>query len=192
MNPQHLNPAISNSSVCVTDAPVVQPAGLRFGEAASQGVRWLLKRNCSATPAQLIAVFASVCGISTVISVWFYTQGAVLILPFALLEVVAVGTAFLVYARHAADHERLELAGESLEVVWVNGNKEERVVFNARWTQVEHEGKGLVSLQSSGKTLYCGRYLRPERRRLLAREIRRVINSIPAPRALPLDAVSPA
>jgi uncharacterized membrane protein len=47
---------------------------------------------------------------------FFWLHGAVLILPFAWLELAAVGLAFLVYARHAADGERISLQDRRLVV----------------------------------------------------------------------------
>ncbi len=49
---------------------------------------------------------------------FFWFQGATLVIPFATLELAAVGLAFLVYARHAADGERISLRGGALLSNW--------------------------------------------------------------------------
>jgi uncharacterized membrane protein len=66
-------------------------------------VEWVLKRNCSMAPGQLFGLFLALCVVSLGIASFFWFQGAKLVMPFAWLELIAVGGAFLVYARHAAD-----------------------------------------------------------------------------------------
>src|SRR5438309_940919 len=85
------------------------PGGLRFGhesaaDAASGrewSAEWLLKRNCSLRPSQLVGFFASLCVVSLGIGTVCWLQGAPLVMPFAGIELAAVATAFLLYARHA-------------------------------------------------------------------------------------------
>ena len=72
-------------------------------------MEWSLKRNCSVTPAQLGWLYASMCVVSLAVAGFFWSQGATLVLPFAVLELIAVAVAFLAYARHAADSERIRL-----------------------------------------------------------------------------------
>jgi len=60
-----------------------------------------LKRNCSISPAGLMCVFAALASVSLAIGIGFALAGAWLVLPFAGLEVVALGVAFVVHARRA-------------------------------------------------------------------------------------------
>ena len=60
--------------------------------------------------------YASLCVVSLGIAGFFWVQGAVLVLPFAVAELAAVGFAFLAYARHATDGERISLQGRRLVV----------------------------------------------------------------------------
>jgi uncharacterized membrane protein len=61
-----------------------------------------LKRNCSISPAGLLCVFVALGSVSLAIGIGFAMLGAWLILPFAGLEVVALGAAFVVHARRVA------------------------------------------------------------------------------------------
>ena len=81
----------------------------RFATVSGPHVDWVLKRNCSVTPAQLGWMYASLCAVSLGIAGMFWLHGARYILGFAWLELLAVGAAFLVYARHATDGERISL-----------------------------------------------------------------------------------
>jgi uncharacterized membrane protein len=152
----------------------------RFGtphmssEPGSPGVQWQLRRNCSVTPGQLFKLYISLCVVSMVIAVAFWLQGAHFILPFAWLELMAVGAAFLVYARHARDGEKIILQGRQLVVELETAGRTERSEFAREWVRVEpRAGDGsLIEVSCQGRSVSVGRHLRPELRPALAREIR--------------------
>lgn len=137
-------------------------------------LRWRLKRNCSVSPSQLGLVFASLCAVSLSIGLFFLWHGAPFVLGFAGLEVVAVGLAMLVFARHAGDRETLTLVGASLLVEQCIGHRVERSDFAAGWTSVEPAaGQGsLIEISGQGRTVRVGRFLRPELRADLAQDLR--------------------
>jgi uncharacterized membrane protein len=156
--------------------------GFRFATASpgaqSQGQpEWLLKRNCSISPLQLAGLYASLCVVSLGIATYFWLQGARMVLAFALLELTAVGAAFLVYARHAVDRERIALCGQQLVVELEKGGRVERKEFNRQWVRVEPKGEdgSLIELSGQGQRVWVGRFVRPELRPALAREIRRAL-----------------
>jgi uncharacterized membrane protein len=158
---------------------------LRFGAESGSGersVQWLLKRNCSATPRQMIGFYASLSLLSMVIGTFFWLQGATLVMPFAWLEIVAVGAALLVYARHATDNERIRLRPGSLVVEHASGRHIERVEFAPAWVRVEpeHGDRSLIELSGQGRTIAVGRFVRPELRRQLAEELRWALRGWPA------------
>jgi uncharacterized membrane protein len=109
-----------------------------------------------------------------VIATAFWLQGAHLILPFAWLELMAVGAAFLVYARHARDGEKITLQGRQLVVELETAGRTERAEFAREWVRVEpRAGDGsLIEVSCQGRSVSVGRHLRPELRPALAREIR--------------------
>lgn len=82
--------------------------------ASSQQQEWLFKRNCSLAPRQLAVIFGSLAAVSLSIATVFAARGAWMVLPFACIEVMALGAAFVVYARHAADYERIVLCRDCL------------------------------------------------------------------------------
>ncbi len=151
----------------------------RFATVSGQNVDWLLRRNCSVSPAQLAWLFASLCVVSLGIGVFFWFQGAKLVLPFAWLELAAVGTAFVVYARHATDGERISLSGGRLVVELENAGRLERAEFDRDWVRVEPcaADHSLIALSARGRSVNVGRYVRPELRPALAREIRMALRA---------------
>ena len=61
----------------------------RFATVRGQEVDWLLRRNCSATPMQVVGMYLSLCAVSLAIATGFWLQGAKLVLAFAGAELVA-------------------------------------------------------------------------------------------------------
>lgn len=153
--------------------------GFRFATVSDQSVHWFLRRNCSATPQQLMGMFASLCMLSMITSLYFWIQGASLIMPFALIELLVVGTAFTFYARHATDGEKISLQGSELVVEWDNAGRCERSAFKRDWVRVEPQTAdgSLIELSGHGRRVQIGRYVRPELRAVLAQEIRTALRS---------------
>jgi uncharacterized membrane protein len=149
----------------------------RFATVEGQSIRWFLRRNCSVTPLQLGGVYACVCVVSLGIGIFFWYEGAVLVLPFASLELAAVGAAFLAYARHASDGETISLEGRRLVVELESAGRLRRAEFDRDWVRVEPGASdgSLVELSARGRRVNVGRHLRPELRPALAQEIRRAL-----------------
>lgn len=144
------------------------------GDSSGADVQWLFKRNCSVTPAQLLALFMSLGVVSLGIATFFWFQGATLVMPFAWLELLAVGAAFMVYARHARDGEKISIEGGQLVVELETAGRLQRAEFNREWVRVEpKDGDGsLIEVSGQGRSVQVGRHVRPELRPALAREIR--------------------
>lgn len=166
------------------------PAHLKFGrvhvgdgrrDGAAILVEWVLKRNCSLSPAQMLAVYASLCLISLGIATYFWVAGATMVMPFAWAELVLVGAAMLFYARHAADGERIALRPGRLTVELLNGGRVQRAEFVPGWVRVEprDDDRSLIELSGQGQVIAVGRYVRPELRRALAQEFRAALRQWP-------------
>lgn len=144
------------------------------GERTVESVRWLLRRNCSITPRQMMSIYASICVLSLGIALMFWLRGAALVMPFAGLEVLAVGAALVLYSRHATDREDIRLQAGRLTVEHTSGRVTHRAEFAPAWVRVEPElgGGSLVELSGQGQCIAVGRFVRPEMRRQLADELR--------------------
>lgn len=151
----------------------------RFATVTPQQVHWKLLKNCSVTPAQLGWFYVSLCVVSFGISTMFWTLGAKMITPFALLELTIVGVALLVYARHATDGERLILQGDQFFVERSHAGKISRTEFNKDLVRVEPhiDDRSLIELSGQGRRVQIGRQVRPELRSHLARELRMALRA---------------
>jgi uncharacterized membrane protein len=107
--------------------------GFREGTA---GFSLTLKRNCSISPAGLLWGFAALSAVALAIGTGFAVLGAWLILPFAGLEVLLLGAAFMAYARRAADYEKIELAGGRLTVEVAEAERRSLYQLDPRRAQV--------------------------------------------------------
>ena len=147
--------------------------GIEFEKMTSSQKDWLMKRNCSLSPRQVGRFYISILLVSVVIALIFAWKGAWLILGFAFLEMVVLGAALLVYARHAADYERVTLAQGVLVVESASANRIDRHELNARWVRVELETspRAELVLRSGRLAVPVGRYLNPGGRRRFAQEL---------------------
>lgn len=151
-----------------------------FATVSAHGVHWLLRRNCSIAPAQLGWIYFGLCVLSLAIAVGFWFLGATLILPFAGLELAMVGIAFLTYARHATDREQISLLEQRLVVELESAGRLERAEFDRAWVRIEPSAADTSLIEVSGRgaqPVQVGRYIRPELRPLLARELRMAVLS---------------
>ena len=150
----------------------------RFGRmlegSSTFGMQWVMRRNCSITPRQLVAVYLSLCAVSLAIAIAFWIVGAPTVLAFAGLELLMLGAAFALYARHATDCETITLAGRELAIEHRCGQGVERASFRAEWVRVEpaSDDGSLVEVSGEGRHTRVGRYVRPEWRAQLAQELR--------------------
>ena len=138
---------------------------------------WTLSRNCALTPRQVGAFYLSLVVASVVIATIFLIRGAWMVLPFSLIEMVAVGAALLIYARHAVDGERVSLGSDALVIESVDGDKRTvkrvdprvaRVVVEAR----PRSTRGMVLVVARGERIAVGRFVCEHERDRFARELR--------------------
>ncbi len=148
--------------------------------ASAQQQEWLLKRNCSLAPRQLAVIFGSLATVSLAIAAGFAAMGAWLVVPFACIEVLALGAAFVVYARHAADYERIVLCRDCLLVETCRGDRLRREQCAPAWTRVEYGGsrRELIGLVAAGRRIDVGRFVPESERPDLARQLRRQLRGI--------------
>lgn len=149
--------------------------GLRDSPGSSDWqAEWLLKRNCSLAPRQLLSAYLGLCALSLSVAAGLWVMGAAYVLPFAFLELGALGVALLAYARHAADREFIGLSAGRVHVEQRSGGRLLSIDFNPRWVRVEpqrHDGS-LIRLSGQGRSVDVGRFVQPGLRRQLAQEFR--------------------
>lgn len=148
------------------------PAGA--GSGGDGAIEWRLCRNCSLAPRQLLRCYLGLSVVCLGIGSLCWWHGATLVMPFAWLEVLALGAALIVYARHAADGESLRLERGMLIVRRECAGRVEQHEFRLEGVRIESRGDGsLVELSGQGRSVAIGRLVRPEARRQLVNDLRR-------------------
>lgn len=149
------------------EAETVQPSG-------QTSQVWVFKRNCSLTPKQLMVWFLSLCAVTLSIAVGFLIAGFWIVLPFAGLELLLVGVAFLIYARHAADYEMIEIDPVQLRVTVMHGSKKNTIDLVTQWTRLEYRGRFRepLVLKCQDKEISLGRYIAEKDKTVFQRDLR--------------------
>jgi len=149
--------------------------------------RWIIKRNCSASPRQLALVFASIVLVSFVFGAAFAAHGLWLVLPFVGLELLAVAIAFVCYGRHAADFERIEFAAGEISIERHDGGRIDAARMQTPWARVEldESGRGWMHqvrlfIVARGERVEVARHLPEHRRRRLAKELMQALRKTAA------------
>lgn len=140
---------------------------------------WTLKRNCSMSPRQLALFYSVLCSTSLLVAALFAVHGAWYILGFASLEMLAMGLAFFVYARHASDREHIALLDGCLLVELIQVERVRQFRLDPRRTRVEPPapGRELIGLEANGTKVEIGRFLTEWKRREFAWELRSALAS---------------
>ncbi len=135
---------------------------------------WLMKRNCSVSPRQFVAFYVSLAAFSLLIAVLLLWRGAWLVLPFTGIELLAVGVAFAIYARHAVDYERIRLFPHRLVIERMSAERLTQIELNPRGGRVARGAgpRDRIPLGARGETGGVGQPLAQNGRAPCARELR--------------------
>jgi uncharacterized membrane protein len=153
----------------------------RFNEQSSGELEWVLRRHCSISPLQLALAFGSVALLSGVIAAAFASFGAWGVIPFAGLEIFALAVAYVVYARHTGDFERIVLAPGRLVVEVVDGGRTARFEGNPVWARVQlsRAPRGVVEISERNASVLVGRLIPYQERVELLYELKRTLKLAP-------------
>ena len=101
-----------------------------------------------------------------------------MVLPFSLIEIVAVGVALLVYARHAVDCERVSLERDALLIESIDGSRRQVTRLDRRAARVVTavQPRLEVCVVARGERIAVGRFIGERERRRFARELRHALS----------------
>ena len=117
-------------------------------------------------------MFAALACVVVAIGAGFAFVGAWLVLPFAGLEVLLLGSAYVMYARRAADYERIELDSGRLTVEVGQAQKTSRYEMDACRARVRLEEERVLLL-GARQQLELGRHLDADSRARFADELQK-------------------
>ena len=131
----------------------------------------IMKRNCSVSPQALAWLLALTACLSFTIGIGFALFGAWPVLPFAGLEVAALGLAFYLNGRHASDYERIALQEDALVVEVCDADRVAALQLNPQWVKLVASRRRQdvrLALRSHGREIEIGRHLDAPGREALA------------------------
>jgi uncharacterized membrane protein len=141
---------------------------------SSVGFSLTIRRNRSLRLHAARWLFVLTACIPLAIGIGFALVGAWPVLPFAGLEVAALAVAFGMYARHAADRERIVVRGGAMQVQVQEAGRVRVHEFRPGWVQLitQRSASGVrVGIRSHGRELEIGRHLDASAGGLLAVEL---------------------
>lgn len=145
--------------------------------------RIIAKPNCSLSSKERLGVVVLVASFSLMIATGFVLAGAWLVLPFAGLELLALGFAFYYINCHAGDYESITIEGDKLAIEKHSYKKTSEIVFNRYWARVLlrdlPSGDQALLLRSHGKEVEFGRYFMNNDQRLaLAEQLKKRVGVV--------------
>lgn len=157
--------------------PAVPDAGVPTDIDQSAWVErvWCLKANCALTPAQFAWRLAPLAAVSLAIGAAFWHMGATAVLPFACVETLALGVAYLMYARTTQDQDELRLTVSHLTVTRQRAGRIEVESFPRAWVQVLDQGGRLIEIRSGGRRMVVGDGLNAIQRQETARDLQQAL-----------------
>lgn len=135
---------------------------------------WISKKNCSIAPKQLLKAYLALCSASFLVALYFMVYGAWVVMLFAVLEMMAVGCAFVYCGRHAGDKESVVLGDDGLVVELVEAERVHQVRMDPRRTRIEIPAlrHRLIALEANGDRIEVGRFLTERKRQQFVQELR--------------------
>ncbi|GAA4337901.1 hypothetical protein GCM10023144_34260 [Pigmentiphaga soli] len=148
------------------------------GDAGAPAARqWTLKRNCSLSPRQVLAIYGSLTTLSLTFATLFAWKGLWMVLPFSVLENGLLGAALLYYARHALDRETVRIEGDRVVVEVLRSEGTTRHDFNLGWVHGHWGGRrgDTFWLQQGADKVAVGTQVGVAQRRAFAAEFQRAL-----------------
>ena len=130
---------------------------------------------------QLIWVYCLIALFSLGVALGFFFQGLTLILPFAGLEVIALGVVLYVSAWRGGSREVIDIADDKVRIETGRTEPAKQYEFERAWVQVVLERSwnswypSRLLLRSHGRQVEVGRFLNEQERQGLAKELRKAI-----------------
>jgi len=143
--------------------------------------RFLIRPNCSLSWRGVVRFYVGMVVVSFSIAIAFAVKGAWLILPFAGLEMLALGAALYVVARRGSRWQTVSIHGDRIEVVEHDATSDRQQTFQRAWARVTLEQARIngypsrLTIRSHGRAAEIGGYLADAEKEHLALELRQAM-----------------
>jgi uncharacterized membrane protein len=143
----------------------------------------IARPNSSLTAKGRVYAVMIIAAFSLAVAIAFSLIGAWFVLPFAGLELVAVGYAFYYIHCHSQDYESIVIVGDQISVEKKSYKAVSKMVFNRYWAKVllriTPSGDQMLLLRSHGKEIDFGRcYMTNDQRLDLAKQLKELVGVV--------------
>lgn len=150
-------------------------------DSEGSGCRFVIRPNCSLSWQQTVQIFGGIAVVALTIGAFLTLMGAWLVLPFAGLEVIALGAGLYVCARRGAEREVISILPDRIAIERGRYRPQFRCELLRAWATVHllrASRRGYPSrltIRSHGREVEVGACLVEEEREELAQALRRTL-----------------
>jgi len=132
---------------------------------------------------QLVWIYSAIASFTIGVALGFFSQGLTLILPFAGLEVVALGVVLYISAWRGGVKEVISVTGDKIRIEIGHDVPEQHHELKRVWAQVVLERSwnnwypSRLFIRSHGQQVEIGRFLNEAERQGLAKELQKLIKN---------------
>ena len=131
----------------------------------------------------IMMIYLLISGVTISIAFGFFTQGLTLILPFAGLELLALGVVLYISAWRSNIKEVVNVTEEKIRIELGQNAPEKTYELDKAWAKVVLERSwnnwypSRLLLRSHGRQFEIGKFLNEQERQCLGAELKKVINN---------------
>ena len=131
----------------------------------------------------IMMIYLLISGVTISIAFGFFTQGLTLILPFAGLELLALGVVLYISAWRSNIKEVVNVTEEKIRIEIGRNAPEKTYELDKTWAKVVLERSwnnwypSRLLLRSHGRQIEIGKFLNEQERQCLGAELKKVINN---------------
>ena len=131
----------------------------------------------------IMMIYLLISGVTISIAFGFFTQGLTLILPFAGLELLALGVVLYISAWRSNIKEVVNVTEEKIRIEIGRNGPEKTYELDKTWAKVVLERSwnnwypSRLLLRSHGRQFEIGKFLNEQERQCLGAELKKVINN---------------
>ena len=143
--------------------------------------RIMIRPNCSLPWRETVQFYIGIVIVSFSIAFAFAMKGMWLILPFAGLEMLALGVALYIVARRGMRWQMLDIRENDVDIVDCVNSRKSCSSFQRAWVRVYFEAAAIrghpsrLYLGSHGRSTEIGEYLTEQEKRKLAQQLREAL-----------------
>jgi len=133
---------------------------------------------------QLVWIYSVIASFTIGVALGFFSQGLTLVLPFAGLEVVALGAALYISAWRGGVKEVISVTEDNIRIEIGHDSPEQCHELKRAWAQVVLQRPwnnwypSRLFIRSHGRQVEIGRFLNESERQGLAKELQKLIKNL--------------